>query len=142
MASTVFQNDSTSLILNGQPIPDLAEGDFITLTPANPHSEQVNSANGGVAIFKRMDAEVADLLVRVEKYSASDIFLGSTIKTGVTVLNGTLREAFVKNGTPGSSSYALQNGSVTGQPTETRNNQTGNAVMEYTIRFRSAVRTV
>lgn len=141
MASTTFQSDSTSLILNAQALTDMAEGDFITLTYANPRSEHVNSANSGVAIFQRMDAEVADLVVRVEKYSTSDNTLNSWNKT-MTVLNGTLKERFVKNGTPGSSSYALQNGSVTGQPTETRNNQTGSAVMEYTIRFRSAVRTV
>lgn len=143
MAVIQYPNDSSSLILNGQAITDLAEGDFLTLTPVNPVTEHINSTGGGVSITKRLDGDVHDLVVRVQKMSSADIYLNSLAKgSNPAVINGTLRQAFTKDGTALSDSWALQNGSMTTRPTETRNNQTGNAVMEYGIRFRSAVRSI
>lgn len=143
MAVIQYPNNSSSLILQGQAITDLAEGDFLTLTPVNPVSEHINSSSGGVSIAKRLDGDVHDLVVRVQKMSASDVYLNSLAKgEAVAVINGTLRQAYSKDGTALSDSWALQNGSLTTRPTETRNNQTGNAVMEYTLRFRSAVRSM
>ena len=38
--------------------------------------------------------------------------------------------------------YDLQAGSFTTQPTQTKNNQDANALMEYTIEYRNVVRNV
>lgn len=38
--------------------------------------------------------------------------------------------------------YDLQAGSITTQPTQTKNNQDVNALMEYTIEFRNVVRNI
>jgi len=136
-------NGSSSLILNGRAITDLAEGDFITLTPANAITSHVNSMDGGVTIAKRLDGEVYDLVVRVQKRSQSDVYLNSEAKKNTaTVFSGTLKEKFTRDGIAGVDSWALDSGSFTTPPTETRNNQDGNAVLEYTIRFRTCRRSI
>jgi len=58
------------------------------------------------------------------------------------LLNGSAKENYVKDGVASVGSYLLENGSVTTRPTDTKNNQEGNNVMAYTIRFRNAVRAV
>lgn len=135
--------DSTTLVLNGFPIVDFAEGDFITLTPVNALTSQTNSANGGVNINKRTDGSVFDVVFRVQKYSDSDIFMNSEVNQETpTVFNGSAKENYVKDGTAGVESWTLENGSITSRPTETKNNQDGNGVVEYTIRFRNAQRAL
>lgn len=143
MAIITYPAGSSSLILNGTAITDFAEGDLITLTPANPVTAQVNSDNGGVSIFKRMDGDVHDLVFRVQQFSGSDVFMNSATKQdSPVVFNGTLRTTFKRDGLQAAESWALDNGSIMNPPTHTRNNQDGAAVLEYAIRFRSAKRTI
>ena len=143
MAVIALQADSTTLVLNGTILNDLAEGDSITFTSVNPLTGHVNSAGAGVTIKKRLDGGVTDMVVRVQKYSDSDVFLNSAKESGLPVVfNGSAKENYTKDGTDFVCTLQLNNGSITTQPTDTRNNQDGNALMEYTIRFRSAVRTL
>jgi len=51
-------------------------------------------------------------------------------------------ESFVRDGAALKETYDLQVGSITTQPTQTKNNQDVNALMEYTIEFRNVVRKV
>jgi len=135
--------DSTSLILNGFPIVDFAEGDIIELNPANELTSRVNSAEGGVTVQKRVDAGVTDLIVRVQKMSNSDVFLNSLRNQEVPeLIQGSAKEDYNRDGTEGVESFILENGSITTQPGNTKNNQDGNAMMEYTIQFRNAVRNL
>jgi len=53
-----------------------------------------------------------------------------------------LSRSFVRDGAALKETYDLQVGSVTTQPTQTKNNQDVNALMEYTIEFRNVVRNV
>jgi len=143
MATITLAADSTTLTLNGTTILDFAEGDFLTLTPANALTSHTNSANGGVNINKRIDGDVYDLLFRIQKFSDSDVFMNSAINQEVPVLfNGSAKDNFTKDGTDGVETWTLQNGSITTRPTETKNNQDGNGLVEYTIRFRSAQRAL
>ena len=143
MAVIALQADSTTLVLNGTILNDLAEGDSITFTSVNPLTGHVNSAGAGVTIKKRLDGGVTDMVVRVQKYSDSDVFLNSAKESALPVVfNGSAKENYTKDGTDFVCTLQLNNGSITAQPTDTRNNQDGNALMEYTIRFRSAVRTL
>lgn len=135
--------DSTTLILNDRSITTFGEGDYLTLTPVNAASAHVNSASGGVSISERFDKDVHDMVVRVQKFGADDVFfLGVLNGDGVTVLNGSCKQSYTADGSPGVESYTLEAGSCTTQPTETKNNQDGNALMEYTIRFRTAKRSL
>lgn len=143
MSVITVSADSSTLILNDRPFTTFAEGDFLTLTPANAASAHVNSAGGGVTISERMDRHVYDLLVRVQKYGADDVYLNGLLNgEGVTLLEGSLKESYTADGSAGVESWNLDGGSLTTQPTQTKNNQDGNALMEYTIRFRTAKRSL
>jgi len=135
--------DSTTLILNGTAITDLVSGDVIVLAPVNPSTAQINSSNGGVNINQRSDRSVYDLTVRVQRLSNSDRFLNNALRTTpATVFNGSLKENFTRDDVAGVETWILEGGSITTQPTKTVNDEDGNALSEYTIRFRSATRNV
>lgn len=144
MAGTIVtQAESTTLILNGTPVNDFIAGDIITLTPVNPLTSHVNGTGNGVNINKRSDGGVHDLVVRVQKMSDSDIFLNSAVnQDSPVVFNGTMKEDFTKDGIAGVETYILETGSITTRPTATQNDQDGNALREYTIRFRNAQRNL
>lgn len=135
--------DSTTLVLNGRAITDFVAGDVLTLTPANPATAHVNSSNGGVSINERSDRGVYDLTVRVQRLSADDSFLNNALRQSPpTVFNGSMKENYNRDGTDGVESWILENGSITTQPTITKNDQDGNALSEYVIRFRDASRNL
>lgn len=143
MAVITLAADSTTLTLNGYVFTSFVAGDIFTLAPVNDHSAHVNSQGGGVSIQRRSDGDVHDLTIRVQKFSDDDIFL-NTAKSGqeVTLFNGSAKENFTKDGTAGVETHTLENGSITSQPTNTKNDQDGNALQEYVIRFRSSVRSL
>lgn len=143
MSVITLAADSTTLILNGTAITNFAEGDFITLAPVNPLTAHVNSAVGGVNITKRMDHGVRDLTFRIQKYSADDVFMTQQMNSeSPVVFGGSVKEAFNRDGADFTESWGLQSGSITTQPTETKNNQDGNALVEYVIRFRESKRNL
>lgn len=143
MSVITISAESATLILNDRSITAFAEGDYLTMTPANAATAHVNSASGGVTIAERFDRDVYDLVVRVQKYSGDDVFLlGLLNSEDVTIINGSLKEAYTSDGAAGVESWNLDSGSITTQPTQTKNNQDGNALMEYTIRFRTARRSL
>ena len=143
MALIQLATDSTTLVLNGTPIVDFAEGDFLELNPVNAVTSQTNAAQGGVNINKRLDGGVHDLIVRVQKFSPSDVFLNNARnQEAPTVFKGSVKEDFIRDGVAGAESWILENGSVTTAPSNKKNNQDGDALIEYTIRFRNAVRNI
>lgn len=143
MTAIVMAAAEPSLILLGFPITDFAAGDAVTLTPVNPMSEHVNGGNNSVNIAPRIDSGVHDLKVRVLAGSTSDEYLNNQAnQPSLTVFNGTLRRDYQKDGAARVESWTLENGSFTTRPTRTQNSQNSEAsgVIEYTIRFRNAVR--
>lgn len=143
MSVITLNNDSLTLTLNGRVYNNLAEGDTTTLTPVNELTSRINSAQNGVTIAKRMDAGVHDMVVRVQKYSDDDIELNSLRNAeSPALIAGSVKENFIKDGTDGVETIELQAGSITAQPTNTKNNTDNNALMEYTIQFRNVVRSL
>jgi len=143
MSVITIQADSATLILNDRSMTAFAEGDFLTLTPANPASSHVNSASGGVSIAERFDKDVYDLMFRVQKFSPDDVFMLSALNSeNLIVFAGSLKESYSIDGNAGVESFTLEAGSITTQPTQTKNNQDGNALMEYMLRFRTAKRSL
>lgn len=142
MSTIVYAVESTTLTLNGYVFNNLIAGDTLEIAPVNPASARVNSANG-VSISGRADASVHTLTVRVQKNSQDDIFLNSARNGDVpTLLEGSLKENFRRDGTDGVDSWSLTAGSVTTQPTSVRNNTDGNADHEYVVEFRFAQRGI
>lgn len=135
--------DTTTLVLNGRALSAFAAGDIITLTPEADKTSQVNGSNGGVSISARADADVYTMVVRLLRYSEDDVFMNAQANTPTpTVFNGSLKQDFTRDGSNFKESWSLENGSFTANPTMTYNDTDGNAVVEYTIKFRTARRSV
>jgi hypothetical protein len=143
MAVITLAADSTTLVLNGFAFTSFVSGDILELAPVNDLTSRVNSSSGGVNIQGRSDGGVHDLTIRVQRYSDDDIFLNSAINQAVPVVfDGSLKENFVKDGTDGVESWILENGSITTRPSAPKNDQDGNALMEYVLQFRIATRNI
>jgi len=143
MSLIALSAESTTLVLNGVAVNDFVEGDYVEVAFANPATSHTNSANGGVNINKRVDAGVADLTVRVQRYSESDVYLnGLNNQELPVVIFGSIQESLQRDGAAFVEAWTLESGSITTQPNSTKNNQEVNGVSEYVIRFRSAIRTI
>lgn len=135
--------DTTTLVLNRRAISAFAAGDIMTLTPEADKTSHVNGSGGGVAISERADKDVHTLVVRVLRYSEDDVFLNSLQdQSPIAVLNGSMKQDYTRDGASGKESWTLQNGSFTTPPTMTYNDLDGNAVTEYTMKFRTARRSL
>ena len=135
--------DSTTFILNGTAITDMVEGDFLEINAVNPLTAHTNGANGLLNVNKRVDADVRDVVFRVLRFSESDVFVNNELNQETpTLFNGSAKEAFTRDGNNFEENWILQNGTFTTQPSEVKNNQDGNNIIEYTIRFRTAQRVV
>lgn len=143
MAVIQLSAESSTLVLNGRALVNLIEGDYLELNPVNDLTSHVNSSAGGVNINKRVDGNVHDLIIRVQKMSEDDVFLNSAMNQDTPVIfNGSLKEDFTRDGVAGAESYILENGSLTTRPGNVKNNQDGNGAMEYKIRFRNVTRNI
>jgi len=135
--------DSVSAIFNGYALSSLAEGDFITIESPNPLTVRTNAENDGVTVKQRLDARVLDVTIRVQKLSEDDIFLNVIRNSNEPILiNGSIKESYTIDGNDSKDSWTLEAGSITDQPSDTKNNQDGNAMMEYKIQFRTGIRNL
>ena len=135
--------DATTVVLNGRAIVDMAEGDIVTIEPVNDASSHINGIGGSVNINERSDKDVHNVTLRVLKYSESDSFLNNVRRQSPQpVLTGSIKTAFNRDGAEAEESWLLEGGSITTQPTDTKNTTDGNAMMEYVMRFRVATRNL
>ena len=135
--------DATTLVINGRAITDLAEGDIVTIEPVNDATGRINGIGGSVNINERSDRDVHNVTVRVLKYSESDAFLNNLRRQSPPpVLNGSAKTSFSRDGSEAEESWLLEGGSITTQPTDTKNSTDGNAMMEYVMQFRIATRNL
>ena len=134
MAVSRFLTNSTTLVLNGEFIKDFINGDVIELAFVNPLTSRVYGANRAVNITQRSDSDVATLTVRVQRYSDNDVFFSEVINSeNIVVLEGSLKEVYIKDGSESVESYEILSGSITTQPSYTKNNQEATATVEYVI---------
>lgn len=127
--------DATTFVLNGTPISDFVDGDVISITYANPQTTQINSGTN-TTIQERKDAQVADVVINVVKYSDSDVFLNNLQNTKQTKpFEASAKTLYYKEGNETFETYQLTQGSFTAKPADTKNNTDGNALMPYTLRF-------
>ena len=79
----------------------------------------------------------------IQKFSEDDVFLNELINAvRTTLIEGTLKEDYTRDGGDFQDTWTLEGGSITTKPTETKNDQDGNAVLEYMIKFRNAIRSI
>ena len=143
MSAIILANGSTTLVLNGEIIGDLQEGENLMITSVNPATTQTNGIDGAVNINERSDKDVHDVTIRVIKFSDSDVFLNTARnQTPPTLFQGSAKESYNKDGNDAVESYSLENGSFTAQPSKSVNSLDGSPGMEYVIRFRRATRNL
>lgn len=143
MSVISIANEAATLVLNGYVVRDLSEGDYLTLTPVNPHTVHANSTGNGVSIQKRLDGNVYDLAFTVQKFSPADVYFNNALNQAAPVVfNGSAKEAYNRDGNNALESWVLETGTLTTMPTHTKNNQDGNAKVTYTVRFRNAQRAL
>lgn len=143
MSAITLDADATTLVLNGRAITAFVAGDIITMTPEADTTSQTFGSDGGIVVNRRTDADVYSLLMRVQRYSDDDVFLNTAMRQSMPVMfNGSLKEDFQRDGQDMKESWSLENGSFTTRPTVVKNDTDGNGVMEYTIKFRRAVRDI
>jgi len=134
MSVITFKADSTTLVLNGQVISDFVNGDIIELSPVNPLTSRTYGSNRSVNIQLRADRDVYTLKFRVLRNSDSDVFLNNLLNQDKpAVIEGSLKEIYIKDGEELVESFEIEAGSFTDKPTYVKNNQDGNFQVEYTI---------
>lgn len=142
MAIIVIPNDGITATLNGTRLRDLAEGDTITITYPNPQTGRVNSETG-VSIHERSDAFVADIVINVQMYSDTDVFLNQLMSTNpLTIVEGSIKARFMKDGEMLNETFTVQAASFTDKFEKTANRQDGSAVMTYTLQSRETKRVL
>ena len=140
MSTIQLLADSTTLVLNGRLFNDFIDGDALTLTPVNELASR-NRSTRGLNIQKRSDSDVMDLVFNLPKYSDDEIYMNTQRNSQVPVLfEGSVKENYIKDGVEFVTTYTLEDGTITAQPTDTGNNTDGNQDMSYTIQFNKAIR--
>lgn len=136
-----FLTISSTLVLNGTAILDFIEGDYMSLTFPNPTTSRAGGDNNNVTVSGRVDALVCMLAVTVKKMSAADKFLNKQRFTDTpTIFQGSVKDNYSANGAEFVESFLLENGSLTEQTEDSRNNQERTDGVTYTIEFRRGVR--
>lgn len=136
MTTITLPNNGTTFTLNGEILRNLAEGDQVTLTFPNARTFRVNSATG-VTIGERSDADVADITIIVQKFSDDDVLLSGFCQSDpLTVIEGSIKSMFYKDGNKMIETYTIEAGSITEQPEAGINSQDGTGTMSYTLQSR------
>lgn len=143
MANVLYDSANTTVTLNGRVFTDLAQGDAVKIEFPNEKSSKTKGINKSSVIKTRMDGDEANVTLLVLKASTDDVFLNNALNQGdLTVMSGSIKTNFTRDGVDGIDSYALENGTITKHPSDTKNNVDGDEVMEYEINFVSAIRMI
>ncbi len=132
--TTTITTGSTSLILNNSSYHDFIQGNAVELTFKNSKAERTIGENGIVNINERVDANEAELTVRLMRHSDDDIKLSAITNTpGITVLTGSFVETVVTDGVSRLETYTITAGNLMKYVEKTVNNEAGDYMAEYVI---------
>jgi len=142
MSVISYPNAQSTLTLNGYVFQHLMEGEALNLAPANEKTARTNGINGSVSVSNRVDGDVHDLTIMVQKHSPDDKFLNDAKNSASpTVFDGSMKRAYFEGGTSKKATTQLTTGSITTQPGNVDNNQDADNTKTYVIQFRSAIET-
>lgn len=143
MSKILYDSENSTVTLNGRALVDLAQGAAISIEFPNEQSSKTNGINNSSVVKQRSDRNSANVKIKVLKASSDDVFLNSALNQQAAVIfSGSIKTNFSRDGVDGVDSYALENGTISKRPTDTRNNVDGDEVMEYEFNFVSAIRMV
>lgn len=142
MAQISYPNAQSTLTLNGYTFLHLMEGEALNLAPVNEKTSRTNSLNAGVSVSNRIDGDVHDLTIVVQKHSPDDKQLNDAKNSASpTIFNGSMKRAYIEGGSKKKATTELASGSFTVQPGNVDNNQDADNSKTYVIQFRVAKET-
>lgn len=140
MAVISYSNSQSTLTLNGYTFVNLMEGESLSLAPVNDKSARTNSMGGGVSVQNRLDGGVHTLTVMVQKHSPDDKFMNDSRNSASPVIfDGSMKRAYIEDGSSKKSTVTLASGSITTQATKADNNQDADNSRTYVLEFRNAI---
>lgn len=143
MAVINYPADVLILILNGFPIMEFAEGDYVTLEPQGEVTVAVNSAGGGTAISQPINSFEATLTIRVQRNSGNDALLNLWRNAvPALVFDGAIKTLFTRDSVPVIETVELRTMHITEAPGPVLNNMEPEHVSEWKFRVREAKRKV
>lgn len=148
---TIALTGNDSIIIDGLPLVDLANGDVGTLTFPNDITSATTGKNGNSIIALNETGKIAELSIRVLRGSSDDKTLNSKFKTmeadlpSFTLLTGSIVKR-IGDGISGvtEDTYALSGGTFS-KRVETTSNVEGDieqGVSIYNIRFTNSSRNL
>lgn len=148
---TIALTGNDSIIIDGLPLVDLANGDVGTLTFPNDITSATTGKNGNSIIALNETGKIAELSIRVLRGSSDDKTLNSKFKTmeadlpSFTLLTGSIVKR-IGDGISGvtEDTYALSGGTFS-KRVETTSNVEGDieqGVSVYNIRFTNSSRNL
>lgn len=142
MARISYPNAQSTLTLNGYTFQHLMEGEALNLAPVNEKTSRTNSMSSGVSVSNRIDGGVHDLTIMVQKHSPDHKVLNDwTNEVAPVIMDGSMKRAYIEDGTAKKATTALDGGSFTTQAGNTENNQDADNSKTYVIQFRNAKET-
>ena len=143
MTTITLLNDTASHVINGAPVRDVAEGDYLTITFPNSRTARVNGGNNSVTIAKNSVGNVAVVKFKVTRGGEDDArFSSAQEQAGATVFNATIRRDYLRDGVEAVESFIMENGSFTDAPEFKENNTVPEGMVEYTIEYRNCIRAL
>ncbi len=139
MAQISYPNAQSTLTLNGYTFLHLMEGEALNLAPVNEKTSRTNSTGAGVSVSNRIDGDVHDLTIVVQKHSPDDKQLNDARNSeSPTIFDGSMKRAYIEGGSKKKATTELSSGSFTVQPGNVDNNQDAVNSKTYIIQFRVA----
>lgn len=143
MSVIVYPSGASTLILNGYAFTGFAEGSEIALEPLNPLSEATISQDGGMSINERIDRDVYDLTIRLQRNCPDDAMVNMWRNApGIMVFDGSLKCPMIRDGKPTTESWQFSTVRITTQPGSDVNNQDAENVSEWKFNMRVGRRMV
>ena len=145
----VIPTDSLTLILAGNVFSEFIAGDFVKLNFPNQLTDRANGAGNSFLVTERVDSNVGELEISILRGSNNDIILNGLFnRKPIVIFEGSMSQDCIRVSTdvdaPDISleNWTLEGGTLTTQPTHTKNNETHEFSIVYTIQFRNASRLI
>lgn len=132
MATKTINIQDATLVVNGSPITDYAEGTELTVSWVNPKMNRSRGRNT-IAFEKHSQHDEATITINLTRGSADDRYMHNLMMSGNTI-NGSLSETMLDdNGNTITDVYRFTSGNVGEIGDKTRETTSINVSSEYTI---------
>lgn len=141
MAQIIYPNSQSTVKIGGYTFRHLMEGASIVIEPVNDFSSRTNAVNDGLSASKRVDADVHNVTLIVQRHSPDDKELNDWRNGDFSARDGSIKRAYQEGGVSKKITAQCKSGTILTQPTSTDNNQDADNSKTWVIQFRSVKET-